>query len=475
MMGRRVARARSGPRALRFGTAPLAAVGEVQARVIPRYSRPAMAAIWDEQRRLELWLEVELLAVEGWAALGRVPAADAAQLRAAARLDRARIAELEARTGHDLASFVQAVAETAGPAGRWLHFGLTSNDVVDTALCVQLTAATDLLLADVDELLTAVAAQARRHAALPAIGRTHGVHAEPITFGLKLGRWHAELRRARRRLEEARREVAVGKLSGPVGTYAGCDPRVEGYVCARLGLEPAEGATQIVPRDRHAAWLCALAVVGGTLEYIATEIRGLQRTEVREVEEPFRAGQKGSSSMPHKRNPEKCERICGLARLLRGLAATALQDQALWHERDISHSSVERVILPDAALALDYMLGLAAGITADLHVYPAAMAANLAQTRGLWASGQVLLALIGAGLDREEAYRLVQGHALAAWEESSGPSFQDRLTADARIRGALPDGALAACFDLGQQLRHVPGILERLGLGPTPEDTTPAG
>jgi len=423
-----------------------------------------MSAVWDEAERLRLWLEVELLAVEGWVAIGRIPGSDAAALRSNARLDRDRVMELEARTGHDLASFVEAVAETAGPAGRWLHFGLTSNDVVDTALCVQLTRSTDLLIAGVDAVLDALAPQAARFADVPEIGRTHGVHAEPVSFGLKLARWHAELRRGRQRLQAARSEVAVGKISGPVGTYAGCDPRVESFVCERLGLQPADGATQVVPRDRHAAWTCTLAVVGGSLDYIATEIRGLQRTEIREVEEPFRSGQKGSSSMPHKRNPEKCERISGLARLLRGHAATALQNQPLWHERDISHSSVERIILPDAALALDYMLDLCRGIVADLHVYPEAMEANIERTRGLWASGQVLLALIGAGLGREEAYRLVQRHAMAAWQEPAGPSFRARLESDPTLTRILPPGDLAGCFDLGHQLRHVPGILDRLGL-----------
>ncbi len=433
--------------------------------MIPRYTRPEMGALWSEAERLRLWLEVELLAVEGWAEIGRVPRADAEDLRRLARLDAARIAEIEARTGHDLASFVQGVAEGVGPAGRWLHFGLTSNDVVDTALGVQLTRATDRLIAGVDRVLAVLAVQARRYADLPMIGRTHGVHAEPITFGLKLARWHAELARDRRRLETARREVATGKLSGPVGTYAGCDPRIEAYVCAHLGLEPCDGSTQIVPRDRHASWLATLAVVAGTLEFVGTEIRGMQRTEVREVEEPFRAGQKGSSSMPHKRNPEKCERLAGLARLVRGYAVTALQDQVLWHERDISHSSAERVILPDAAIALDYMLHLATGILEGLHVYPEAMAANLARTRGLWASGQVLLALAAAGLSREEAYGMVQEHSMAAWGDPGGPDFHARLAGDARVRAALAPAALDACFDLKAQLRHVPGILASLGLG----------
>lgn len=436
--------------------------------MIARYTRPAMGAIWSDAERLRLWLEVELLAVEGWAAIGRVPEAEARALRAAARVDPERVAALEARSGHDLASFVEAVAEQAGPPGRWLHFGLTSNDVVDTALCVQLTRSTDLLLRDMDALLEATADLARRHADLPEMGRTHGVHAEPITFGLKVARWHAELVRGRRRLEAARAEVAVGKVSGPVGTYAGCDPRVEAFVCERLGLTPAEGATQVVPRDRHAAWLCALAVVAGSLDYIATEIRGLQRTEIREVEEPFRAGQKGSSSMPHKRNPEKCERVSGLARLVRAHAAAALADQPLWHERDISHSSVERVILPDAAIALDYMLDLMRGVVADLHVYPQAMADNLERTRGLWASGQALSALVAAGLSREAAYRLVQSHAMEAWAHPEGPDFRARLEADPEVRRVLAPPDLEAVFDLRHQLRFVPGILERLGLARAP-------
>lgn len=432
--------------------------------VIPRYTRPRMGAIWSDEARLQLWLEIELLAVEGWASIGVVPAEDARLLRQTARLDPARAAELEARTGHDVASFVEAVAETAGQPGRWLHFGLTSNDVVDTALCVQLTRATDLLLADVDELLSILARQARTYRDQVEIGRTHGVHAEPVTLGLKLARWHAEFGRARRRLEAARTEIAVGKLSGPVGTYAGCDPRLEEYVCARLGLQPALGATQVVSRDRHAAWVSAVALLGGSCDYVATEIRGLQRTEIRELEEPFRAGQKGSSSMPHKRNPEKAERICGLARYLRGLAVTALQDQPLWHERDISHSSVERLILPDAAIAADYMLGLLSGILAEMHVFPASMQANLDRTRGLWASGQVLLALIAAGMSREEAYRLVQEHALAAWENLDGPDFRTRMGADPRIRDRVAAASLDRCFDPGYQLRFVPEIFAKLGL-----------
>ncbi len=433
--------------------------------LIPRYTRPEMGAIWSEPSRLALWLEIELLAVEGWAAVGRVPAADALALRAAAHVDPARIADIEARTGHDLASFVEGVAEGAGPAGRWLHFGLTSNDVVDTALSVQLTRSTDLLLTGLDGLIGEVAGLARRWRDVPEIGRTHGVHAEPLTFGLKAARWHAELGRGRARLQAARAEVAVGKVSGPVGTYAGCDPRVEAHVCRALGLAPADGATQVVPRDRHAAWLCALAVLAGSLEYVATEIRGLQRTEIREVEEPFRAGQKGSSSMPHKRNPEKCERVSGLARVVRGHASTALADQPLWHERDISHSSAERIILPDAAIALDYMIHLMRGVVSGLLVYPEAMEANLGKTRGLWASGQVLLALIGAGLSREDSYRLVQEHAMAAWADPGGPTFRDRLSADRRVVDTLGPCGLDDVFDLKYQLRYVPGILEGMGLG----------
>ncbi len=418
-----------------------------------------MGRVWSDQNRLELWLAIELAAVDAWAEIGAVSREDAVALRAAARIDPARMAELEARTGHDMASFVEAVAETAGPPGRWLHFGLTSSDIVDTALSLQLSQAADLLLAGCDELVAVLAAQACRYATLPMIGRTHGVHAEPITFGLKLGRWYAELRRGRERLARAADEVRVGQLSGPVGTYAGVDPRLEANVCQRLGLRPAEESTQVLARVRHAALVCALAVLAGSLDFCATEIRGLQRTEVREVEEPFRGGQKGSSSMPHKRNPEKCERVSGLARLIRGHALAALQDQAIWHERDISHSSVERIILPDSCIALDYMLALFADIVRGLHVYPDAMAANLERARGLWASGQVLLALIAAGLDRETAYRLVQEHAMAAW--AGEPGFRERLLGDPRVPA---DAALEPCFDLRHQLRYVPEILARLGL-----------
>jgi adenylosuccinate lyase len=435
--------------------------------MIARYTRPAMGRIWSDENRLQIWLEIELAAAEAWAEVGAVPREDALALRRAARVDAARMAELEARTGHDVASFVEAVAETAGPAGRWLHYGLTSSDVVDTALSLQLTQAARLLDQDCEGLLQAVAEQARRWADLPMIGRTHGVHAEPITLGLKLARWHEELKRGRARLAAAAADLRVGQLSGPVGTYAGLDPRVERLVCQRLGLSPAADSTQVLARDRHASFVCALAVLAGSLEYCATEIRGLQRTEARELEEPFRLGgpgekgQKGSSSMPHKRNPEKCERVAGLARLIRGYAVTALQDQALWHERDISHSSAERVLLPDACIALDYALALFADIVRGLRVYPQAMRANLERTRGLWASGQVLLALIAAGLDRETAYRLVQEHAMATWEDLNGPDFRARLLADPR----LPAGAGAAvdrCFDLGHQLRHVPEIMGRL-------------
>jgi len=430
--------------------------------MIDRYTRPVMARIWGSENRLRLQLDVELAAVDGWVAVGRVPVTDAEALRQSARLDPARMAELEGSTGHDVASFVEAVAETAGPAGRWLHFGLTSNDVNDTTLALQLVQATDLLLEDLDALDRAVLDKAAALRDVPQIGRTHGVHAEPITAGLMFARWHAEIARGRARLQNAREEVRVGKISGPVGTYAGLDPRIERLVCERMQLRPARDATQVVARDRHAAYLCALAVLGGSLEYFATTIRGLQRTEVREVEEPFRGGQKGSSSMPHKRNPEKCERICGQARLLRAFALAGLEDQALWFERDISHSSTERVILPDATTLLDYMLSLLTEIVAGLHVYPEAMARNLAATRGLWSSGPALNALIGAGLPREEAYRLVQEHAQAAW--GGGATFAERLLADLRLT-EVARAALASSFDVQAQLRHVPGILADLGVG----------
>lgn len=430
--------------------------------MIARYTRPEMARLWSEEAKYERWLQVELLAMEAWAELGVVPREAVEAVRRRARVDVGRIAELERTLHHDVIAFTTSVAEQVGPEARWFHYGLTSNDVVDTAQAVALREACDLLEAGVRRLAGALAGQARRWRHLPAIGRTHGVHAEPIAFGLKFAYAYAEQQRNLERLRRARQVVSVGKISGAVGTYAHVDPFVEEYVCRRLGLTPEPIATQVLPRDRHAELLAALAVVAGTLERLAVEIRHLQRTEVREAEEPFRAGQKGSSAMPHKRNPEKCERVAGLARLVRGYAQAALEDQALWHERDISHSSVERVVLPDATTVLDYMLHLMADIVEGLHVYPEAVAANLGRTGGLIFSQQVLLALVERGMSREDAYAVVQELAMAAWQ--GGPTFAERVRADARVRALLSSEEIEACFDVERHLRHVDRIYARLGL-----------
>jgi len=430
--------------------------------VIERYTLPEMAAIWSPENRYRKWLEVEIYACEAWAELGVIPREVVEQIRARARVDVDRIRAIEAEVHHDVIAFTTSVAEQVGEAARFLHYGLTSNDVVDTAQSALLKEACDLLLRRAEALREAIRAQARRHKDTLMVGRTHGVHAEPITFGLKLAVWYAEMERNVERLRRAREAVAVGKISGAVGTYANVDPFVEEYVCRKMGLRPAPVSNQVLQRDRHAELATTLAVVAGSLEKFATEVRHLQRTEVREAEEPFRAGQKGSSAMPHKRNPEKCERVSGLARLMRGYALAALEDQALWHERDISHSSVERVILPDATTVLDYMLHLFTTIVTDLRVYPQRMKANLELSGGLISSQQVLLALVGKGMSREEAYRLVQGHALATWEE--GGSFRARLEADPEVRRRLSPEELEACFDYRRHLRHVDAIFARLGI-----------
>lgn len=434
--------------------------------MIPRYTRPEMARLWSDEARYARWLQVELLAMEAWAELGVVPREAVEAVRRRARVDAARIAELERVVHHDVVAFTSSIAEQVGPEARWFHYGLTSSDVVDTAQALALREACGLLEAGVRRLAEALAEQARRWRRLPAVGRTHGVHAEPMAFGLKFAYAYAEQQRNLERLRRARDAVSVGKIAGAVGTYAHVDPFVEEYVCRRLGLTPEPVATQVVPRDRHAELLAALAVIGGTLERLAVEIRHLQRTEVREAEEPFRPGQKGSSAMPHKRNPEKCERVAGLARLLRAYAHAALEDQALWHERDISHSSVERVVLPGATALLDYMLHLMAEIVAGLHVYPDAVAANLGRTGGLIFSQQVLLRLVERGMPREEAYALVQELAMAAWQ--GGPSFAERVRADPRVRALLAPGEVAACFEVEPYLRHVDRIYARLGLDRAP-------
>jgi adenylosuccinate lyase len=384
----------------------------------------------------------------------------ATEIRSATVPTPERVAEIEQRTHHDLAAFVDAVASDLGPAGRWFHYGLTSSDIVDTALALQIGAAGELVLSGVDRAFGAVAKRAEEHRMTLTIGRTHGVHAEPLTFGLKLAVWAFELERDRERLAAALAGVRVGKLSGAVGNYAAIDPEVERIACEQLGLEPEPAATQVVQRDRHAALLSALALTAASLERFALEVRHLQRTEVREAFEPFAAGQKGSSAMPHKRNPIVCERICGLARVLRANALVGLENVALWHERDISHSSAERVTIPDAFLALDYMLDRFAWLVEGMVVRTEQMRRNLELSRGLYFSQRLLLALVETGLSRDEAYRLVQGHAMRAWEEEL--DFPELVRADSEIGKRLDPAALDAIFDLGHYMRHVDTVFERL-------------
>ncbi len=420
-----------------------------------------MARVWSEEAKLGHWLAVELAALEGWAELERIPAEAVADIRRRAAVPSAeRVAEIEGKTNHDVAAFVDAVSEQLGPAGRWFHFGLTSSDVVDTAFALQVREAGALLLNGLARAFDAVAARAEEHAETLMMGRTHGVHAEPTTFGLKLAGWSFELERDRARLERALEGLRVGKLSGAVGTYAAIEPEVERLACERLGLEADPASTQVVARDRHADLLSTLALLAASLERFALEIRHLARTEVREVEEPFSRGQKGSSAMPHKRNPITAERICGLARVVRGAALTGLENVALWHERDISHSAAERVIFPDAFLALDYMLDRFAWLVDGLVVHPERMRSNLDSSHGLYFSQRLLLALVEAGPARDDAYRIVQRHAMRAWEE--GCDFRGLVTADAEIRAHLDEAALDRVFDLATYTRHVDVVLERL-------------
>jgi len=427
--------------------------------VIARYSRPAMQRIWSDETRLARWLEVELAALEGWAEVGPVPREAAAEIRAkAVPPSPARVAEIEERTQHDVAAFVDAVAERLGPEGRWLHYGLTSSDVLDTGLALQVGEAGALLLEGLERAFEAVVRRAEEHRETVIVGRTHGVHAEPTTFGAKLAGWAFELARDRERLGRALETMRVGKLSGTVGVYGGGDPEVERIACERLGLVPEPAATQVVPRDRLAELLSVLALCAASLERFATEVRHLARTEVGEVREPFGKGQKGSSAMPHKRNPVVAERICGLARVVRAAAQVGLENVPLWHERDISHSSAERVVVPDAFLALDYMLDRFAWLVDGLVVDPERMRANLEASRGLVFSQRVLSALVAAGRGRDEAYRLVQRNALRAWDE--GLDFRELVEADPEIE--LDQHTLADCFDLREAVRHADVVLERL-------------
>jgi adenylosuccinate lyase len=429
--------------------------------VIRRYTLAEMGAIWTERARFEQMLRVELAVARAQVARGLVPAEALAAMEERAAVDPERIAEIEKTTDHDVIAFVSQVAETVGPEGRYLHLGLTSSDVVDTALALQLRLAGELLLRDCDRLLGALIARSRAEAETVMMGRTHSVHAEPITFGLKLAGWAFELDRGRRRLAAAVDEIGTGKISGPVGTYSHLGPDIEAEVLSALGLHADPASTQIVQRDRHAALLTAIAIVGGSLERYATEIRNLQHTEIGEVQEPFKAGQKGSSAMPHKRNPIVSERIAGLARLLRGYAGAALEDQPLWHERDISHSSAERVILPDATTLLDYMLVRMTSLVEGLVVRSERMRENIERGLGLHASSRVLVALVErGGLSREEAYAVVQRAALRAADERK--PLRELLAIDPSVAAHLRLADLDACFDDSSFLRHVPAVIARL-------------
>ena len=421
-----------------------------------------MKQVWSEESKYGKWLMVELAACEAWAEEGVIPVEDMAKLRGA-KFDIERLNEVLQRTKHDVTAFLSSVTEGLGPEGRWVHLGLTSSDVWDTATSLQLMDASDLLSEALDKLRDILKTQAIAHKHTLMMGRTHGVHAEPMTFGLKLALWWDEVGRAQQRLTQAREVIAVGKISGPVGTHATAPPSIEASACRRLGIAAAPVSNQIIQRDRHAQFVTTLALIAASLEKFATEIRGLQRTETREVEEPFREGQTGSSSMPHKRNPELTERVCGLARLIRGHSVTALENVALWGERDISHSSAERIIFPDACLALDYIIDLFAGVMKDLRVYPERMKQNLELTNGMLFSQRVLLALVEKGLSRDHAYEIVQRISIRVWEE--GQDFRSLIAADEEVRAKLSSEALDELFRYDYYVRYVDDIFERVGLG----------
>ncbi len=430
--------------------------------MIERYSRPQMKKVWSDESKFDKWLQVEIAVCEAWAELGAIPKEAIPKLKKA-RYDLKRIDDILKETHHDMTAFLGSVAESLGEESRFVHLGLTSSDIMDTALSLQLVEAADILAQDIAELIAVLEERALEHKHTIMMGRTHGVHAEPTTFGLKLALWVEEMKRNAHRLAEAKKAISVGKISGAVGTYATLSPELEKRACAKLGLEAAPISSQIVQRDRHAQFMTTLAIIASSLEKFATEIRGLQRTEILELEEPFEPGQTGSSAMPHKRNPELCERISGLARLVRGNALASLENIALWHERDISHSSTERIILPDSCLVLDYVLSLFTYIMNGLQVYPEHMRENLEVTKGLVFSQRVLIALIDKGLSRENAYKLVQRNSMKAWKERT--SFLDLLQADPEVGKHLPQSELDGIFDYQFFLRHVDAVFERLGLG----------
>jgi len=430
--------------------------------MIDRYSRPEMCAIWSEETKLQHWLEIEILACEGMARLKQIPAADAKTIRAKARFDIAQVNENEKRTHHDVLAFLENVATYVGKPGRWIHQGLTSSDLLDTTLALQLRDAADILLADLKSLRKAIAVKARKYKLVPMIGRSHGIHAEPITYGLKLALMFEEFTRAEERLRDAREQISVGKLSGAVGTHAHLDPRVETYVCRKLGLKAANISTQIVQRDLHAHYMSVLALIASSIDRWATEFRHLQRTEVLEVEEFFAVGQKGSSAMPHKRNPIMGERLSGLARVLRGNALAAMENVPLWHERDISHSSVERIICPDSTILLDYMLYLLEGLVSRQIVYPENMRKNLDKSKGLFFSQSVLLALTERGIERRTAYEMVQRNAMACWRGEG--TLLDYLSADKEITAKIPSAELGKICSLDRHFRHIQDTFKKCGL-----------
>jgi adenylosuccinate lyase len=430
--------------------------------VIDRYSRPEMRQVWSEERKFQIWLEIEVLACEAMAELGQIPKEDAAEIRKRARFSIPEILEIEKRTNHDVIAFLENVAQSVGPSARWIHQGLTSSDILDTTLAVQMTEAARMLVADIRELRKVIGEQARRFKTTPMIGRSHGIHAEPITFGLKLALMFDEFGRAEERLTQTLERVRVGKLSGAVGTHAHLDPQIERRVCAKLGLKPATISTQIVQRDRHAEFVAILALVASSIDRWATEFRHLQRTEVLEVEEFFGEGQKGSSAMPHKRNPITSERLSGLARVIRGNAVAALENVALWHERDISHSSAERIILPDSCILLDYMLKKLCDLVATLQVYPERMLQNLSLTKGLYFSQSILLALTRAGAERKDAYEAVQRAAMKAWKGEG--TFAENARREAAIASRLSAAEIDRLCSLDAHFAHVDETFRALGL-----------
>jgi len=429
--------------------------------MIERYSRPQMKQVWSDENKFNKWLEVEIAACDAWAELGVIPREAVPKIKMA-RCNLKRMGEILKETHHDVTAFLGAVSESLGEESRFVHLGLTSSDVIDTALSLQLVEAARILTQDIKELISVLAQRAIEHKYTVMMGRTHGIHAEPISFGLKMALWVEEMRRNLQRLTEAGRVIAFGKISGAVGTYATVPPEVESKACHKLGLAPAPVSSQVLQRDRHAQFVTTLAIIASSLEKFATEIRALQKTEVREVEEPFSANQTGSSAMPHKRNPELCERICGMARLIRGFALTSMENIALWHERDISHSSTERITLPDSCLLLDYSLAIFTSVMKGLQVYPKRMKKNIELTKGLVFSQRTMLALIDKGLSRQAAYKLVQRNAMKAWKGNKG--FLNLLKSDPEVTAALSQEELESLFDYQYYLRYVNEVFERLGL-----------